>query len=62
MNPDLQRANDMLAAMQMQRDQALNAVVHAQAELAALRREVARLTPADETNAKAPPLTVVAAE
>jgi hypothetical protein len=41
MNPEMQKANDMLAAMQMQRDNALNAMVHAQAELAALRRELA---------------------
>lgn len=38
--PD-QRANDMLAAMQAQRDQALNANVFAQAEFAALRRTLA---------------------
>ena len=43
MNQDTQRANDMLAAMQMQRDNALNAMVHAQAELAARDREIAAL-------------------
>lgn len=45
MSPELQRAQDMLVAMQAQRDQAMNGLVHAQAEIAALRREVARLTP-----------------
>lgn len=43
MNPELQRAQDMLSAMQQQRDYALNAMVHAQAELAAQGREVAAL-------------------
>lgn len=38
MTADLQRAQDLLTAMQAQRDQALNAVVHAQAELAARDR------------------------
>ena len=47
MNPESQRAQDMLAAMQAQRDNALNAMVIAQAEIAALRREVARLTPSE---------------
>jgi uncharacterized protein YeeX (DUF496 family) len=41
MNPDLQRLHDMLAAMQSQRDQALNAHVVQQAEIAALRRTIA---------------------
>jgi cell division protein FtsB len=41
MNADLQRLQDMLAAMQSQRDQALNAHVVQQAEIAALRRTVA---------------------
>lgn len=43
MTPELQRAQDMLAAMQAQRDNALNAMVMAQAELAARDRELARL-------------------
>lgn len=43
MNPELQRAQDMLAAMQMQRDNALNAMVMAQAEIAARDREIATL-------------------
>jgi len=43
MNPELQRAQDMLAAMQAQRDNALNAMVMAQAELAMLRRRVSEL-------------------
>jgi hypothetical protein len=38
---DEQRISDMLAAMQAQRDSALNAIVVAQAEIAALRRELA---------------------
>ena len=38
---DTQRLQDMLAAMQSQRDQALNAVVITQAEIAALRRTLA---------------------
>jgi hypothetical protein len=41
MNTDLQRAQDMLNAMQQQRDQALNAMVNASAEVASLRRELA---------------------
>lgn len=41
MTSDLQKFNDMLAAMQAQRDQALNAVVMARAESAGLRRELA---------------------
>lgn len=43
MNPELERAQDMLSAMQMQRDNALNAMVHAQAALAAKDREIAAL-------------------
>ena len=38
---DIQKLQDMLAAMQQQRDQALNVVVVAQAENAALRRTLA---------------------
>jgi hypothetical protein len=38
MNRELQRAQDMLAGMQAQRDNALNAVVMLQADLAAARR------------------------
>ena len=41
MQPELQKLQDMLAAMQSQRDQALNAVVITQAEIAALRRTLA---------------------
>ncbi|HVQ43348.1 MAG TPA: hypothetical protein VMT30_00055 [Candidatus Saccharimonadia bacterium] len=40
MNKELQRAQDMLAAMQAQRDNALNAVVMMQADLADARRVV----------------------
>lgn len=43
MSNELQRAQDMMTAMQSQRDQALNSLVVAQAELAALRREVEAL-------------------
>lgn len=43
MNSDLQRAQDLLTAMQTQRDQALNANVHAQAEISRLARQVADL-------------------
>jgi len=43
MNPELQRAQDMLSAMQAQRDNALNAVVMAQAEIVALRRQLAAI-------------------
>jgi predicted nucleic acid-binding Zn-ribbon protein len=43
MNSEIQRAQDMLAAMQMQRDNALNAMVMAQAELASRDREIAAL-------------------
>ena len=39
MNPELQKANDMLMVMQVQRDQALNSLVIVQSELMALRRE-----------------------
>lgn len=42
-NTDAQRAQDMLAAMQRQRDNALNAMVHAEAEIASLNRQVAGL-------------------
>jgi predicted nucleic acid-binding Zn-ribbon protein len=38
---DLQKFQDMLAAMQAQRDQALNAHVMLQAELASVRRTIA---------------------
>lgn len=41
MNPELQRANDMLAILQTQRDQALNTLVAAQAEIMSLRRQLA---------------------
>lgn len=41
MTPDLQKLQDMLGAMQQQRDQALNSVVLAYAEIAALKRTVA---------------------
>jgi hypothetical protein len=41
MNPDLQRAQDMMAAMQAQRDAALNACVQMQAEIANLQRQLA---------------------
>lgn len=43
MNTELQRAQDMLAVMQAQRDNALNANVLAQAEIAGLRRQLAGL-------------------
>lgn len=43
MSPELQRAQDMLAAIQAQRDNALNAMVLAQAEIAGLRREIEAL-------------------
>lgn len=42
-NHELQRAQDMMTAMQSQRDQALNSLVVAQAELAGLRRDVETL-------------------
>ena len=49
MNSESQRNEDMLIAMQAQRDQAMNGLVYAQAEIMALRREIAalnaRLTP-----------------
>lgn len=38
MNKELQRAQDMLTAMQQQRDNALNAIVMMQADLADTRR------------------------
>jgi conjugal transfer/entry exclusion protein len=41
MNEETQRANDMLLALQAQRDQALNALVAAQAEIMSLRRQLA---------------------
>lgn len=41
MNSETQRANDMLAAIQAQRDQAMNGLVAAQAEIMALRRQLA---------------------
>jgi hypothetical protein len=41
MNPDLQKLQDMLIATRQQRDQALNAVVVAQAEIASLARTLA---------------------
>ena len=40
MTPDLQKAQDMLTAAIQQRDGALNAVIMAQAEIAALKREI----------------------
>jgi hypothetical protein len=43
MNPEIQRAQDMLDAMQGQRDNALNAMVLMQADVIALRREIAAL-------------------
>ena len=43
MNAELQRAQDMLIAMQAQRDNALNAMVLAQAEIMNLKREIAAL-------------------
>lgn len=43
MTPESQRFEDMLVAMQAQRDQAMNALVYSQAEIMALRREVAAL-------------------
>ncbi len=51
MNPELQRAQDMLTAMQAQRDNALNAVVMAQAEIAALRREIEAFGQAKQSEA-----------
>jgi hypothetical protein len=41
MNPEIQRLQDVLGAMQAQRDQALNAHVISQAENAALKRTLA---------------------
>jgi hypothetical protein len=43
MNAEFLRAQDMLTAMQQQRDSALNANVHALVEIAALRRKAADL-------------------
>jgi len=43
MQKDLQRAQDLLNAMQAQRDQALNASVMASADNAELRRQIAAL-------------------
>lgn len=43
MSPELQRAQDMLGAMQQQRDQALNANVLAHAQILSLQRDVAAL-------------------
>ncbi|HVQ43800.1 MAG TPA: hypothetical protein VMT30_02445 [Candidatus Saccharimonadia bacterium] len=40
MNQELQRAQDMISAMQGQRDNALNSVVMLQADLAAARRTI----------------------
>jgi hypothetical protein len=65
MNSGLQKLQDMLGAMQSQRDQALNAYVVLQAEIAALRRtladrdsrikaleeEVAKLAPTNQAEA-----------
>lgn len=42
-SPDIQHAQDMLTAMQAQRDTAINANVHAQAQIFALQREVGKL-------------------
>jgi predicted nucleic acid-binding Zn-ribbon protein len=56
MSAELQKANDMLAAIQSQRDQAMNGLVLAQAEIAALRRQIAegeqKLKALHETNAE----------
>lgn len=41
MTSDVQKAYDMLGAMQAQRDQALNAIVNIQADIIAMRRELA---------------------
>jgi predicted nucleic acid-binding Zn-ribbon protein len=38
---DIQKANDLLSAISRQRDEALNALAHAQADIAALRRQFA---------------------
>lgn len=42
-NEQVQRTNDLIAAMQAQRDQALNVNVNAVAENAGLRRRIAEL-------------------
>jgi hypothetical protein len=42
-NADLQRANDLIAAVQGQRDQALNALAIANADLTSARREILAL-------------------
>ncbi len=53
MNQELQRAQDMLNAMQSQRDNALNSVVLAQADLAELRRQLtAKQAEADQLRAQ----------
>jgi len=41
MNPELQYAQDLLAAMQAQRDLAMNGLVYAQAEIMGLKRQLA---------------------
>lgn len=43
MTTELQRAQDLLTAMQGQRDNALNANVHMQAELLAAQRRIGEL-------------------
>ena len=50
MNEDLQRAQDMIVALQTQRDNYSNMVVVLQAEIASLRR---RITSLEELAAKA---------
>jgi FtsZ-binding cell division protein ZapB len=49
LNADLQKAQDMLNAMQAQRDQALNGIVMLQAELADLRRKLNATEPGSPT-------------
>lgn len=58
-NPEIQAAQDMLAAMQNQRNAAQNECVQLAAQLTAANREIAELkekvkalTPADEPKAK----------
>lgn len=59
MNKELERAQDMLTAMQEQRDNALNAMVHAQAAIAGLRRELtASQTQADQFRAERDALVI----
>ncbi len=42
-NPDLQRANDMLTAIEQERNSLANRLVHAQADLAAEKRKSAEM-------------------